>query len=410
MIEQDSMGSQFEVELEDPSPVETAGPESSDSLIESLTQLLQRKRLIAKVTGISILIGLILFIVLPAHYKADIKIMPPKQSQSTTSILNPSMGFGALAEAGGLLADPNAIYMGLLKSRPVADALIHQFGLLKVYHAKDMTAARKKLEDNTKIVSDPSTLIVITVTDTDKTRAAQLANAYADQLRGITKSLSFTEATQRRLFFEEQVNKQKEALIAAEVAFQQVQQNKGLVRLDAQTAAIISNLSILRSQIAAKEVALQALRSFSTEHNPELQLVEGEIATMQEEAAQMEKTSRPTGYSDMGLKDVPKAGLEYIRASRELQYQQSLFDILLRQFEAAKLDEAKEAAVIQVAEPAIVPDRRTSPRLAVILPLSTILGLLLGIFVAIIMRRIEIEQADQNGAASLHRLRKSIRW
>jgi uncharacterized protein involved in exopolysaccharide biosynthesis len=272
-----------------------------------------------------------------------------------------------------------------------------------------MTAARKKLENNTKIISDPSTLIVVTVTDSDKTRVAKIANAYADQLRSITKSLSFSEATQRRLFFEDQVKQQKDALIAAEVAFQQVQQNKGLVRLDVQAGAIISSLSVLRGQIAAKEVALQAMRSFSTEHNPEVQLEEGEIATMREEVAQMEKTSRPTGYSDMGLKDVPKAGLEYIRASRELQYQQSLFDLLLRQYEAAKLDEAKEAAVIQIAEPAIVPDRKSSPLLAVILPVSAIIGFFLGCLIAVVSRRIEITQSYPEGAAELSRLRKSFK-
>lgn len=184
------------------------------------------------------------------------------------------------------------------------------------------------------------------------------------------------EASRRRLFFEEQLKSEEESLIGAEIAFQQVQLKKGLVHLDAQTNVIIGSLAALRGQIAAKEVELQALRSYSTEHNSEVQLAERELSAMQGEAAQMEQHSQTNGYSDIGLKDVPKAGLDYIRAERELQYQQSLFDMLLRQYEAAKLDEAKEAATIQVVEPAIPPDKKSSPHRAQILLLFTALGFL----------------------------------
>ena len=225
------------------------------------------------------------------------------------------------------------------------------------------------------MASETSTMISISVTDEDKKRAAGIANAYVEELRALSKDISFTEASRRRNFFEQQLKTQKEELIAAEVTFQQLQQNKGLVHLDAQANVIISSLAALHGQIAAKEVELQALKTFSTEHNPDVQLAERELSAMKAEAAQMEQHSQPTGYSDMGLKDIPKAGLDYIRASRELQYQQTLFDTLLRQYEAAKLDESKEAAVIQVVEPAIEPDRKSSPSRVLILASFTVIGL-----------------------------------
>ena len=219
--------------------------------------------------------------------------MPPKQTQSTTTFLNSQVGMGSLADVagGGLLKDPNAIYIGLLKSRPIADALIGGFHLMQVYHSRDMTAARAKLDSNTQVVSEKSTLISISVTDGDRQRAAAIANAYTDQLRALSKTISVTEASRRRLFFEEQLNGQRQALIAAEVAFQQVQLDKGLVHLDAQANVAIGSLAVLHGQIAAKEVELQALRSYSTEHNPEVQLSERELSTMQGEAAQMEQHS-----------------------------------------------------------------------------------------------------------------------
>jgi uncharacterized protein involved in exopolysaccharide biosynthesis len=271
-----------------------------------------------------------------------------------------------------------------------------------------MTAARKKLESNTQIVSEKSTLISISVTDADKKRAADLANAYTDQLRVLSKTISVTEAARRRLFFEEQLKSQKEALIAAETAFQQVQQNKGLVHLDAQAGVIIGSLASLHGQIAAKEVELQALRSYSTEHNPDVQMAERELSAMQGEASQMEQHSQPTGYSDMGLKDVPKAGLEYIRAQRELEYQQSFFDLLLRQYEAARLDEAKEAAVIQVVEPAIEPDRESAPKRLAIVLLSALMGLFFGLVFVRILHLSETAISDPTNARAIRKLKCAI--
>lgn len=417
MTEQDSYISYSEVISEAVSSSEVGGTTMSVRVIDILTHLAVHKWLIVSVTALAMLIGLLYSLSLPNRYAAITKIMPPRQAQSTTSLLNSTPGgassLGDVATGGLSLRDPNAIYIGLLKSRPIADAIVDKFNLTKVYRANDMTAARKKLADNTQIVSETSTLISISVTDEDKKRAADMANVYVEQLRVLSKTISFTEASRRRLFFEEQLKTQKEVLIAAEVAFQQVQQNKGLVHLDAQTNVIIGSLAALHGQIAAKEVELQALRSYSTEHNPEVQLAESELSAMQGEAAQVEQHSQSTGYSDMGLKDIPKAGLDYIRASRELQYQQSLFDTLLRQYEAAKLDEAKEAAVIQVVEPAIEPDRKSSPRRLLILLVFTIGGLFASWFVARILWWRNMAQSNQDLASALQNLKGALisrRW
>ncbi|MGC1460919.1 MAG: GNVR domain-containing protein, partial [Terracidiphilus sp.] len=299
--------------------------------------------------------------------------------------------------------------IGLLKSRPIADAVINRFNLMAIYDAKDMTAARTELQNNTTVASDTSTLISISVIDDNKKRAADMANAYTEQLRILSKTISVTEASKRRLFFEEQLKSQKEALVEAELALEQVQQSGGLVRPDAQAALIVSNLSLLRGQIAAKEVQLQGLRSYSTEHNPQVQLVERELNTMQGQAAHMEQHTQPTGYSDLGLKDVPKAGLEYARAARELQYEQALFDLLLRQFEAAKLDEAKEAAVIQVVEPGIEPERKSSPHRLLILVLSTIGGLFIScLFIWILWWR-DVTRTDPQTVRAFQNLRRAFK-
>lgn len=351
----------------------------------ALIQLAHGKRLVALSTGIAMLAGVIVSLLLPVSYTATTRIMTPQQSQPSAAFLmgqlalNPSTSSQLAAVTGGptlSLRNPNELYMGLLGSRPIADGLIQKFGLMGIYHARDMTAARKSLADNTVITSEKSTLIAISVTDTDKKRAADIANAYTEQLRDLTKNLAVTEASQRRIFYEQRLKEAKDDLVSAELAFQKIQKEKGVIQLDAQTKALITSLADLHAQVAAKEVQLQALRSYSTEQNPEVQLLESQLASLQDQTARMEERTGSPESSGLDFGALAGAGGDYLRAEHELEYRQALFDLLLKQYDAARWDEARNAAVIQVVEAAIPPDRKSAPHRTVIVLVFALLGLL----------------------------------
>jgi tyrosine-protein kinase Etk/Wzc len=350
--------------------------------IDLITLLAFRKWLIGTVTSAWILLGGILCIVIPVRFTAVTKLMPPQQTQSTASMLMSQLNLAtggslsAMASGGLGLRNPNDLYIGLLSSRPVADAIIRRFNLAVIYRVKDMTTARKALESHTAIVSEKNGFISVSVEDKDRNRAAEMANAYTEELRKITDSLAVTEASQRRLFYEKQIKQARETLIADAFAFEKIQQEKGLVQLDAQSKAMIQGLASLRAQAAAKQVEIDSIRSYSTDQNPELQMAQKQLASLQDEEAHIEKRSKVPGIAGLGLESVPGAGLEYLRAEHELQYQQALIDMLMRQYNAAKLDESKEATIIQVVESAIPPDRKSSPHRAEILLLCALIGFL----------------------------------
>jgi uncharacterized protein involved in exopolysaccharide biosynthesis len=397
-----------------PSP-DTSSEEMDIEPLELLFQLAYRKWLIAKVTGLAMFLGLALCYLLPVKYTATTKLLTPQQSPSSAALLSQlsaSPGAGSLAAlaGGGLsaLKDPNALYVALLNSRPIADAIIQKFGLSQVYHAKNMSTARKRLAGNTEIVSDKAGFIVLSATDGDKKRAAEIANAYTDELRNLMKTLAFTEASQRRLFYEEQLKQAKEALVAAELSFLQVQQKKGMVQLDAQAKAMIESIAALRAKVAAKEVEVQSLRSYSTEQNPVLQLAERELSSLQAEVARMEQQNHSAGFGDMGFADVPGAGLDYLRAEHDLKYRQALFDLLQKQYEIARLDEAKEAVIIQVVEPAIEPEQKSSPRRAFLLLLSTFVGLIAGCVIALLSWWREHARANPDQTATWNALKSAF--
>lgn len=349
------------------------------ALLGILTVLAHGKRLISRVTGIAMLAGLVTGFSISPRYTATTKIMPPRQTQSEATLLLSQLGSpgvsSLMAAGGGLgLRNPNDIYVGLLQSQPIADAIIARFDLEKAYQSKDRTAARLELAAATQITSERSGFIAIAVTDKDKNRAAAIANAYTDQLRTLTKTLAVTEASERRLFYEEQLKQVKDALVQAESFFQQVQQKNGLIQLDAQARTMISSLAVLRAQIDNKEVELKALRSFSTERNPEVELVQNQLSSLKDQLARLQQRTHSSAARDLGLEDVPGAGLDYLRAEHEVKYQQALFDLLLKQYDAARLDEAKTAAVIQVVEGALAPERKSSPHRSQILLLFMLAG------------------------------------
>lgn len=397
MTEWNSNSSEIQVEPHEQYVSENHNLTFSTTFLALLVLFVRKRRLIGIIATVALLCGVIVSLVLPARYSATTTIMTPQPTQSSAALLmsqlaNSGAGQLAAVASGSALGlrNPNDFYIGLLRSRPISDGIIHQFALQAAYHAKDMTATRKRLADNTKIASERSGLISISITDRDPTRAADMANGFTEQLRLLTKRLAVTEASQRRTFYEEQLKFAKDDLVSAEVTFQGVQQHKGIVQPDVQARATIDGLATLHAQIAAKQVEVEALRSYSTERNPEVELAERELVSLQVEAARIGQNGQSTGFGDLGLKEVSSASAQYLRAEHDLMSRQALFDLLLKQYDAARLDEAKDAAVIQVVESALPPERPVSPHHTLIVLSFALLGLIVGIGTIYMLERIKV--------------------
>lgn len=353
--------------------------------------LSQRKQVILRTTLATALLATVVAFLLPNRYTATATILPPQQSQSLAASMIGQLGaLGVMAQKDLGLKNPNDLYVGMMRSRTAEDSLVHRFDLLRVYREKKMSDARDDLEDASKILLGKEGFIAISVTDKDRSRAPKMANAYVDELRQLTQDMAVTEAGQRRIFFERQLELAKDKLADAEQALKETEQKTGLIQLDGQAKAIIEAVVKLRGAMAAKEVELHAMRLFSTEQNPDVAMGEQQLSGMRQQLALLEKRSgdgrEHTGAGPDSSPDssdvqvpvgnVPEAGLQYVRKLRDVKYAEVIFELLAKQYEAAKLDEAKTAAVIQVLDPAIEPDRKSSPRRSLIVVFATLLGFL----------------------------------
>ena len=385
--------------------------EDEIDLLDLLIVLARHKRLVLGIPFAAAVAAAIVSLLLPNIYTGTARMLPPQQSASAASALLTQLGAlgGLTGAAGGALGrNPSDLYIGMLKSRTVADNLIARFELNKIYDQSLQSSARRTLQGNTTIVAGRDGIIVIDVDDRDPNRAAELANAYVDELVKLTKVLAVTEASQRRLFFESQLLQAKDNLTAAELAARQGLQKGGLAQVDAQGRSMIAVTARLRAEISAKEVQLGAMRTFAAEGNPELQRTQQELEALRRELARVEGSSPVAAVGKGDAKG--NTGLDNLGRLRDVKYYEFLYELLAKQFELAKIDEAKDATIIQVLDKAIEPDRKSRPRRTLIVLLWAFLALFASIIWAFVREAASRAKTDPKQAYRLGTLRGYLRW
>lgn len=360
------------------------------------------------IVGIPLLAGIIaggLSLLMPNIYTGTASVLPPQQSQSGSSAILGQLGaLGGMSGSALGLKNPSDLYIGMLNSRTVADSIIERFKLQSVYDTKTLTDTRLTLSSSSTIGSGKEGIIVIDVKDKDPKRAAALANGYVEELQRLTQTLAITEASRRRLFFEKQLLQSKQLLADAEVSLKVMQEKSGLIQLNGQAEALIKSSADLRAQIASKEVALSAMQTFATGSNPEYMRARQELVGLREQLKKMESgLNQGSGDLLVGSGRIPEAGLEYVRRVRDVKYAETIFELMSKQFEIAKLDEAKDSSIIQVLDVAIVPDKKSKPNRGVIV-VSTIL--FVGILTMFWILASEFLRKMKENPAQLRRLKK----
>ncbi|MBD8528768.1 lipopolysaccharide biosynthesis protein [Massilia sp. CFBP 13647] len=375
------------------------------SLLSFLIVIAKRKKLVLGIVGAAIALSVVVSMLLPPVYQASTKLLPPSQSQSSSAALLSQLGgmAGAFAGSAGLKS-PNDTYVGMLKSRTVADNMVRRFDLKRVYGEETGEAARRRLETNTIVTSGKDGLITIDVKDRDAERAALLANSYVDELSTLTKVLAVTEASRRRMFFEKQLELAKNNLATAETTLRRSLSNGGVISVDSESRAIVETVGRVRAQVSAKEIELGSMKAFVTSHNPDYQRVQEELSSLRAELSRLENGNP----NNAGAAEGKQGGLENIKVLRDVKYYQMLYELLAKQYEGARLDEAKDSTIIQVLDPAIKPERRTTPKRALIVIFSTLFGLLIATIIAFLLETRERALRKPGGSEKWRELKNHL--
>lgn len=307
-------------------------------------------------------------------FTASTTFMPPQQTQSGLAAALASLGpLAALAGGGGGQGGSVDRYVSLMQSNVVSDRIIDHFKLMDVYNAKLRVDARGGLAGQVKItVGKKDGLIKVEVDDTIPQRAADIANRYVVELRGLLGSLAVTEAQQRRVFFEQQLERTRDGLIQAQQALQATGFSAGALKTEPRAAA--DAYARLKAEVTTAEVRLQTLRESRADSSPEVLRQQSELAALRGQLARLEQTIDFAG------------GPDYVSKYREFKYQETLFELYARQFELARVDESRQGTLVQVVDMATPPERKSKPKRALMSLASALVTLVVLTVIVLVLQ------------------------
>lgn len=349
------------------------------SLSDILNALLSQKSVFFSVLLLGVVAALVTALLMPRYFVASTVVLPPQQQQSAIA--------GALAQLGSLagiaggaagIKSPDEMYVAFFRTRRLQDKLIHKFDLIKRYEEADIDRARLALSNKVAISADKKTgLIFLEVQDNDANFAAELANAHVAEMRVMLSESAVSEAQQRRAFFEQQVAKAKEKLQGADAVFREEQVRSGFVISQALAETGIKESLQLRAAISAAEIQLSAIGRFATPNNVEFQRLTAQIVAMKTKLSRLETGDQSSAQSSTS------SGRLAAQAYRELQTQEMILELLVKQFEMAKVEEAREGPLLQQIDPAVAPSYPTKPKRASIVILGAAISIIIAAGIAI---------------------------
>jgi tyrosine-protein kinase Etk/Wzc len=362
----------------------------------------RRKAIIAFCTVV-VLTTLLVSLMLPKIFESTATLLPQLDSNSGLgmglgSLLSSSVAGTAAQSLGislpGAPATPADVYRAMLKTRVMADEVIHKFNLMEHYEKETMQDTRLALERATRIVVSKEKVIKVTVEDKDPQLAADIANFYVSNLDHLNQTLSVSKARENRKFIEQRVAETKHELVKVENALKEFQTQNRTVAIEAQSKAMIEATAMIQAQIMAQEVQLQVMGSYLSANNPEVAPVQSSIIELRKQLQTIEtgksgKERLPGDRLRPAITSVPTLALEYGRLARDLKIHETLYALLISQYEQAKLAEARDTPTVQVLDPAIPAELKSRPKILLNLLIAGVLSLLIAIFWAFLREAID---------------------
>jgi uncharacterized protein involved in exopolysaccharide biosynthesis len=241
------------------------------NLLDLWRMLIRRWKMITVLFLASIFGALIICWLLPKTYQAQTTVIPLEAPQGgIASTLN---AIGGLTGISLGESTPAEKLVAVLQSRTVTESIISRLNLLpELFPPLSFpisllpflrpqptleSGVRKMQLDVTEIAVDTkSNLISIAVEHRKPERAAQIANAYIEELDKFMNANALTLAKKKRILIEQQIADAKEKMRSAEDKLRGYQEDKRLLAPDLQAEAAIKGLSDLKAEIISKEVQL----------------------------------------------------------------------------------------------------------------------------------------------------------
>jgi len=369
---------------------ELVGIQLDDAVYRSLRLLWRERQIVKKALAVGVVVSIILAFVIPKRYQAVTRLMPPDNS----SMLNTLIGFGgggnsAGASAGlGLAASllgmktTGALFIAALQSRVLEDRMVDRFDLKKVYGRTFYEDARRDLENATDIGEDRKTgVITIKYVDRDPGRARDITNAYAEELGKLMAEVSTSSARRERIFLEERLKVVKKELDQSAVEFSKFASANTALNIPEQAKAAFTAAARVQGELAAAESQLQGMEQIYTDSNVRVKSLRARIEELRRQVQSSGAADSTTNPSNQSLgqiiRELPRLGVTYADLYRKTMINEAVFEALTKQYELARVQEAKEVPPVNVLDPAVYPERKYSPKRWLVVLIGTMFSFLL---------------------------------
>ena len=379
--------------------------EDEINLLELLRVVVRRRMLVIKICSAAMVLSTCVSLLLKDVYTATSSIYPPPRETggglaSLLAQASPLQGLGGMSGSGDL-------YLAIFKSRTVADAVVKRLDLQKEYKAKNSEAARKAAQRSVKAVLGKDGLITVSADSRDPQKAAQLANAFVDEMIKRSVQLYVNKAGSERSFLEKRLETAKVELKNAESDLKTFQEKHKAIKADAQASAAIEGVARLKAEIVVKEVQLATLRNSMTDESSEVKALRAGISQLKSQMGTM--TGSGGGDSIIpATGNVPSIGVEYVRKLRELKTQEAVYEQLSKQYELAKINETKESSSVQVIDEAVAPLKKSKPKRSVIVMLSTVAAFFMSIVIIFVQEY--LSKMSPEDAEIIREIKQSLRF
>ncbi|MFQ5823055.1 MAG: GumC family protein [bacterium] len=396
-------------------------PTDEIDLLDYLTVIIKRRRMIIRNSLIAAVFMTILSFLLPSTYTATTTLLPPDKGdqQGLRSLLtNTPMSFFNLP---GLQANSSELFVEILKSRTVAEGVLKRKykyknqnqDLFEIWNldSKEKEKTVKRLHKKANIIANEQGVIQISVELKDPKLAAQVANAFASELDKVNQEKSVSKAKNSRIYIEEQLKKTETSLKNASQTLAEFQAQHKAVALEDQTKVAIEKAGEIKGTIMAKEVQFEVALQTMKPDNPVVIRLQKELEelTKQYEHLQFGNDVALEQQRDyfIPFANVPEVGRKLAELIREVKVQETVWQLLNQQYYSTKIQEARDTPTVQILDEAVPPEIRTSPKRKLLVLVGSFLTFCFSVFLAFVLEYGErIRQREEEYKKIKHIIRQ----
>ncbi len=351
----------------------------------------KRKNVIIGLFIFSVVATAIISFIMTPIYRTTSSVLPVSSKQSPLGSL---AGLAAMAGVSIGGDESSQKVMAVLNSRTIKENVIKDLNLVNKIldeipeDRNPLLVAIEKMEDDIVSISDDKKtgVINISIDFKDPDLAKKINEQYLKELQDILAEKSLTVAKMNRIFLEKQLEEEERKLKTYQQEMAEFQKENKIIEPTKQLEGTMELYTSLIAQKIALEIQLKKLETALSPNNPKIDILRNQIKEIEEQIKRIEQKADGALPS---ISNVPEKIVKYTDLLRKLKASEAIYETLLKMYEQAKLEEAKENLYVEVIDYPVLPDKPVKPKKKLMVAVAGVSSIFLGIFLVFFLEWLE---------------------